>query len=134
MVVMKKWILVVLIIFPFCGMGGAWGQNTICLNALEFSEKINSIEGAVIIDVRTASEYSEGHIPHAKNIDWLGNDFDMQISKLDTLQPIFIYCLSGRRSASAADRMFKKGFKQVYELDGGIIKWREAKLPEATIN
>ena len=71
-------------------------------------------------------------MPNAKNIDWNGNDFQVQVSQLDKSKPVFVYCLSGGRSSSAAKQMRESGFKQVYELSGGIMKWRAADLPETT--
>ena len=127
-------VVIGLAFFTMNGLRGQPENGHQCLDAIEFSEKIKLTDGAVIIDVRTPGEFSEGHIPHAVNIDWLGSDFDFRLGKLDTSKPVFVYCLSGRRSASAVDRMLKLGFKIIYELDGGILKWREAKLPESTVN
>ena len=45
-----------------------------------------------------------------------------------------VYCLSGGRSSKANERIKSLGFKNVYELDGGILEWRKNKLPEATLN
>lgn len=104
------------------------------LPASEFSEKIKAMPTAPIIDVRTPEEFVKGHLPNAKNIDWRGNDFDKQVASLDKSQPVFVYCLSGGRSASAANAIRASGFKEVYELEGGIMKWRGANLPETTIN
>jgi thioredoxin len=41
-----------------------------------------------------------------------------------------VYCLSGGRSAAAAQHMRELGFKEVYEMDGGMMKWRSGGLPE----
>ena len=80
----------------------------------------------VVLDVRTASEFAEGHIPGAMNIDQAQDDF---MEKAKTLLPkdkkICIYCRSGRRSANAADRLAAEGF-QCVNLKGGIIAWKEA--------
>jgi thioredoxin len=89
---------------------------------------------ATIIDVRTTDEFSKGHLANANNYDWNGNEFDKQIAPLDKSKPVFVYCLSGGRSSSAASKMRSEGFKTVYELDGGIMKWRGANLPETTDN
>ena len=104
------------------------------LQATEFAEKIKELPSAPIIDVRTPEEFAKGHLQNAKNMDWNGNDFDNQISTLDKSKPVFIYCLSGRRSSDAADKMRSEGFKEVYELNGGIMKWRGANLPESSDN
>ena len=45
-----------------------------------------------------------------------------------------MYCLSGGRSSLAASKMRNEGFKEVYELDGGIMKWRGANMPEVNEN
>lgn len=113
---------------------GQTRNNKTNLSAIEFAEKINELPTATILDVRTKEEFSKGHLSYANNFDWNGNKFDEQIAPLDKSKPVFVYCLSGGRSASAANKMRSDGFKQVYELDGGIMKWRGANLPETTNN
>lgn len=69
---------------------------------------------------------------NALNYDWNGSEFDKQMALLDKSKPVFVHCLSGGRSSSAASNMRSEGFKEVYELSGGIIKCRGANLPETT--
>lgn len=76
--------------------------------------------GAVVVDVRTPSEFAAGHIDGAVNIDVEGGSFDAQIAKLDKNATYAVYCHSGRRSGLATDAMDKAGFTHVYNLDGGI--------------
>ncbi|MFN8321689.1 MAG: thioredoxin domain-containing protein [Chitinophagales bacterium] len=102
------------------------------LSAEEFSVKLKQQTSAQLIDVRTAEEFSKGHLTDALNIDWNGEDFEKEVSKLDKSKPVYVYCLSGGRSASAAAQMRENGFVTVYEMDGGIMKWRAAGLPETT--
>ena len=71
------------------------------LSPIEFSNKISESNEAVILDVRTPQEFSEGHIENAKNVDWNGNQFELQIEKFDKIKPLFVYCLGGGRSADA---------------------------------
>lgn len=104
------------------------------LSATEFAAKIEELPDAAIIDVRTPDEFSKGHLINALNYDWNGNDFEKQMTALDKSKPVFVYCLSGGRSSSATSKMRSEGFKTVYELAGGIMKWRGANLPEATDN
>lgn len=108
------------------------GQNANGLNALAFYEQLKQTPGAQLIDVRTPSEYAGGHLQNAINFNWNGDDFGSQIEKLDKNKAVFVYCLSGGRSASAASNMRAAGFKTVYELNGGIMKWRAEALPETT--
>lgn len=100
------------------------------LSANVFSEKILQTDDAQVVDVRTPEEYSEGHIKGAVNMNWNASDFGESIKSLDKEQPVFVYCLSGGRSASAASFLKEKGFEQIYDLEGGILKWRAANLPE----
>lgn len=134
---MKKYIIIGLATFAILlnSCTNSQSQNTkTSLLAKEFSEKIKATPTAPVIDVRTSEEFSKGHLPNAKNIDWRGSDFDKQLASLDKSKPVFLYCLSGGRSSSAASAMRASGFKEVYELDGGIMKWRGANLPETTVN
>ena len=117
-------------IFYNCSSGQQGGKTN--LSATEFATKIKELPTSPILDVRTPAEFAKGHLQNAKNINWNGNDFDAQIAPLDKSKPILIYCLSGARSAAAASKMRADGFKEVYELTGGIMKWRGANLPETT--
>ena len=118
-----------LILASGCTNGQNTSQKTV-LSPKEYSEKINQLSNEIIIDVRTAEEYAAGHLINSKNINWNGGNFDTQISTLDKSTPVFVYCAAGGRSSSAAKKMRSVGFKEVYDLSGGIIDWRKAKLPE----
>jgi L-ascorbate metabolism protein UlaG (beta-lactamase superfamily)/rhodanese-related sulfurtransferase len=96
-----------------------------------FAELIAN-QDVVIFDVRTASEFAEGHIEGAINIDYKQGDFvERSKATLPKDRIIAVYCRSGRRSAGAADLLAKEGFKLV-NLKGGIIAWQEAKKPVTT--
>jgi thioredoxin len=105
-------------------------QNGYVLSATEFAEKITQTPAAIIVDVRTPGEFSKGHLKDALNCDWNGREFDSQVSTIDKSKPVFVYCLSGKRSTAAANKMRAGGFKKVYEMEGGMMKWRGANLPE----
>jgi thioredoxin 1 len=122
------------LIFSGCMNGQSKPEVNYNLSAAEFSDKINELPGAPILDVRTPEEFGKGHLISALNFNWNGKFFDQQIANLDKSKPVFVYCLSGGRSSSAAKKMRSAGFNQVYELDGGIMKWRGANLPEASEN
>lgn len=83
----------------------------------------------VLLDVRTAEEFAEGHIAGAVNMDQAQSDFiEKAQAALPTDKTIAIYCRSGRRSASAAGRLAAVGYKCV-NLKGGIVAWKGANLP-----
>jgi len=131
---MKNYFFALLAITFFTYHGCSSGQtpSPYNLTATEFAGKIKTLPNAPVLDVRTPGEFSNGHLVNALNADWNGNDFQKQISTLDKSKPVFVYCQSGRRSAAAASHMRSDGFKEVYELNGGIMKWRAENLPETT--
>jgi thioredoxin 1 len=132
---MKKYLVVgiSLLIFQSC-MNGQAQNEKFDLSVADFAAKIKQDSTALIIDVRTPEEFIKGHLENAVNYKWNGNEFDQQIANLDKSKAVFVYCLSGGRSSSAADKMRSDGFKQVYEMDGGMMKWRSENLPETTAN
>ena len=127
---MKRLARSLYLLFPFLitGCAGSPEQGN-SLDAGSFNEKINADTSAVVLDVRTSKEFAEGHLPKSINYDWNGNNFQSQIKTLDKSKPIFVYCLSGGRSAKAAEDLRSQGFKNVYELKGGIMQWQRANLP-----
>ena len=87
----------------------------------EFKTEISKSD-VQLVDVRTAQEYSEGHIPGAMNIDVNAPDFEEKIKALDKKENVAIYCRSGRRSKMAANKLTAAGFK-VIELNTGFLSW-----------
>jgi rhodanese-related sulfurtransferase len=92
------------------------------LDGLEFKEKFTGTQDAVLVDVRTAGEFSGGTIKGAKNIDFMSASFKDQFLKLDKSKDYFLFCRSGNRSGQACNTVSKEGYK-VYNLDGGIGAW-----------
>ncbi len=83
----------------------------------------------LVIDIRTADEFEEGHLEGARQIDFLSDDFGAELAKLDRNKPYLVHCRSGGRSSRSLETWKKLGFKKVYHLDGGILAWEDAKLP-----
>jgi thioredoxin 1 len=79
--------------------------------------------------VRTQGEFRKGFIEGAMNYDINSRDFKSHVSALDKSKPVFVYCLTGGRSAKAAAYLRRTGFKEVYELKGGMMAWNGAKQP-----
>ena len=119
-------LLAILGLTSACGQGNY--ENT---DVPGFAELIAD-SGVVILDVRTAAEFTEGHIQGAILIDQGQSDF-MEKAKaaLPIDKKIAIYCRSGRRSANAAGKLGDVGYKCV-NLKGGIIAWKEAGKPVVT--
>jgi len=87
-------------------------------------QKTRKETNAIILDVRTPSEISQGFIEGATVfIDVNNVDFESKIDQLDKSKNYIVYCRSGARSAKAATIMAQKGFKNIYNLEGGITNY-----------
>jgi len=100
------------------------------LSASDFDKKIKETPNAIILDVRTEEEFAAGHIKGAVNINLYSNNFEKEILKIKKNKSIFVYCLSGGRSSSAAGKLKSNGFNSVFNLNGGMMSWRSAGLEE----
>jgi phage shock protein E len=81
----------------------------------------------IIIDVRRPDEFAGGHIASAINID--SSRFSEQLPGLDPNTTYIICCLRGGRSAAVRKLMRDAGFREVYEIEGGISAWEAAGFP-----
>lgn len=79
--------------------------------------------GVQIIDVRTPSEFGEGHIQGAVNIPVQQADFAQRVSQLDRDGTYAVYCRSGNRSKGAVEQMRSAGIGAIYELVEGTNGW-----------
>lgn len=111
------------------------GLNTACSQSNYVNADVNEFAelvadtNVVVLDVRTASEFAEGHLERAINIDYHQSDFvEKAKATLPLEKKIAVYCRSGRRSAGAAAKLGEEGYKLV-NLKGGIIAWKEADMP-----
>lgn len=104
------------------------GQESTQLTAKAFQTKVET-DTVQLLDVRTAAEFGSGHIKNAMLADWnTPDEFNRRTEYLDKTRPVYVYCLSGGRSAAAAKKLRGSGFT-VYELVGGIKSWKMENLP-----
>lgn len=88
------------------------------------TSQINSIltqESLVVLDVRTPTEFTTGHIKGAINLDYYQPSFKNELAKLDKTKKYLVYCRSGNRSQSTVQIMKQLGFKYIYEVNGGVV-------------
>ena len=90
------------------------------LGAADFVAQAQA-EGVVIIDVRTAGEFNEGHIANAINIDIESMRFEAEIAALDKDVTYALYCRSGNRSSIAAGKLADAGFTSILNAQVGFI-------------
>ena len=89
------------------------------LSSEQFLAALQSDPLAFLLDVRTAAEFNEQHLPNAVLIDIKQASFVEDIAELDPLLNYYVYCRIGIRSANACMLMRRMGLK-TYNLRGGI--------------
>jgi rhodanese-related sulfurtransferase len=101
-------------------------QNKNVIEVIAFEKGIAQ-KNIQLVDIRTTSEYNNGHIKNALLINWNEQEaFKKGIALLDKNKEIYIYCQAGGRSAAANTWLHNEGFKKVFELKGGINNWIKA--------
>ena len=86
----------------------------------ELNSKMDSVN---ILDSRSPEEYKTSHIPGSKFVGY--DDFETEsVQKLDKEKPVVIYCSVGYRSEKIGEKLQEMGFKEVYNLWGGIFDWK----------
>lgn len=111
----KLFTLFVVILLSGC-MGAAF-ENVTPEKAKEMIDE----EKVIILDVRTPEEFNNGHIPGSELVplqvlEGMSTDLEKEKSYL-------IVCRSGNRSQQAAEILTGKGFKNVYNMTGGMNEW-----------
>jgi thioredoxin 1 len=121
------------ILLSFCLLGACGNTSQTSsfaqLSANEFQQMLQKTSQVQLIDVRTPEEFAVGYIDKAVNIDINGDSFESKLSRYDVEKPLFIYCLGGGRSHEASEIAKKMGFKEIYDLKGGIMAWNNKELP-----
>ena len=111
----------------FSSIFGITAQQLDKIEILEPNAYKNAIstKSLQLIDVRTTREYNSGHITNAINVDVSNRKVSQQyIEKLDKEKPVYLYCRSGSRSQRASKLLVELGFKEIYNLKGGYLNWK----------
>lgn len=96
---------------------------------VEQFEKLRADKKNQVLDVRTAPEFANGHIPGAINIDVNGPDFEKKVAALEKDKTYLVNCAMGSRSAKACGKMSQLNFGKLYNLEGGFKAWEKAGKP-----
>lgn len=95
-------------------------------------------DDALLYDLRSAAEYSKGHISQAKNYQFSSiNDSNLLVKKItselkSTQKPVILVCKDGMKSNQEAFKLITAGLKKVGYLKGGMQSWQAESLP--TVN
>jgi thioredoxin len=108
----------------------AISQNTTVkqVSPFQFQQLIKNPNG-VLLDVRTQTEFSNGHIANSGQLNYYSLDFRKRLLLLSKNEPIYLYCNTGYRSQKAADILAENGYQHVYNLEHGIMDWELKDLP-----
>jgi rhodanese-related sulfurtransferase len=127
-----NWWLVVIAVVS--GFGVVWPSIARMMSGVPqvgVAEAVNLINrrDAVVLDVRTQGEYGAGHLVGARHVP-LG-DLKARMSELERFRerPVLVHCASGSRSQVAAKTLKEAGFKEVFNLQGGMGAWTQAGMP-----
>lgn len=85
--------------------------------------------GLVVLDVRTAPEVAQGHIPGSLHHDCYGSGFQATLAGLPVGPAYIVVCHSGARSGMTCRTLRKLGHSAVYNLTGGMAAWSSQGLP-----
>jgi phage shock protein E len=96
---------------------------------VEEFDKLRSEKNTVVLDVRTETEFKDGHIPGAVNLDYTSSDFRKKVAELDKSKTYLVHCAGGNRSSRACDVMSKGEFTNVVNLAPGFNAWEKAGKP-----
>lgn len=109
-------------------IGLVTGSSIVDLSVAQAHRRVSQF---VVVDVRTAREWIDelGHIESAQHIPIAEDGFADRVAELDRELPTLFVCRSGGRSARGARVALELGFREVYNMEGGMLSWNDAKLP-----
>jgi rhodanese-related sulfurtransferase len=113
---MKKYLFVACVLWACTGEA-----QKVVLSPSEFQSKLKDTPDAILLDVRRPEEIAVERLENSRSIVF-DDSFETKLDDLEQ-KPLFVYCASGKRSAKAAAILRGKGYKNVYELEGGLGAW-----------
>tara|TARA_B100000767_G_C19694865_1_gene505674 strand:+ start:482 stop:850 length:369 start_codon:yes stop_codon:yes gene_type:complete len=117
---MKLSYLLKLFFVCFLSLNAAYSQKKAKLIDKEKLVQLISADNFQLLDVRTEQEFKQGYIEGAVNIDYWDPDFEQKVkATLDKKIITIVYCAAGGRSEMACKLLANKGFKLLYDLQGG---------------
>ncbi|MBF4493230.1 sulfurtransferase [Flavobacterium sp. MR2016-29] len=119
--ILKKSITALILLFTFISFSQEKSSSVVLLDA--FYAKIKAQKNPQIIDARGPEEFALNHIEGALNFNTKSDNFEKAVAALNPSEPVFIYSIAAYRSGLLSTELSKKGFSEVYILDGGIASW-----------
>lgn len=100
-----------------------WKSKINNLEAIDFINTAESLPNSVFLDVRTEQEWQHQPVSFHNTIqlNYLGPQFLEEFETLNPQQAYFVFCRTGRRSIRVCALLYNAGFKEIYNLDGGLL-------------
>ena len=95
---------------------------------IAFKNIMDSDSKIILIDVRSKQELDDIMINGVLNYDFNSDEFENSVLGLDIDKTYYVICRSGRRSGITTELMLENGFKNVFNIKGGMIKWIDSNL------
>jgi rhodanese-related sulfurtransferase len=131
---MKKLLPILIVCLLFVATGcekNKYGEIKVV--STEEMQTLLKLDDVQLVDIRTKKEFSEGYTVNSQNIDFKSPTFEADINKLDKTKPVVLYCKQGTKSTKCAEKMKDAGFVMIYDLEGGISKWKHKGFKIKTI-
>ncbi len=124
------WLLLIVFSFPSCAQGtyeermSDLLQETVpVMRANQLQSLMNENESVVLIDARQPEEQKTSHIPGAIFVNY--DEFETSyVSSIPQDVKVVVYCTAGYRSERIGEKLLEMGYKDVNNLYGGIIDWK----------
>ncbi|MDH3269795.1 MAG: rhodanese-like domain-containing protein [Gemmatimonadota bacterium] len=102
------------------------------ITPLALKERLDAGDVPVLIDVRQPFEIAIADLPDVGQLRIPSGEFLSRSDEVDPSAEVVIYCRSGARSAMATQFLLAKGYERVWNLEGGILRWRQDVDPSLT--
>lgn len=106
------------------------GDTAAALSPTAFREALEATPHPLLVDVRTAAEFKNGHLRGARNLELSSPALAQELGGLPKQSPVLLYCQSGGRSSAALAQAKRLGLAARH-LAGGISAWKAAGYPIA---
>lgn len=108
-----------------------WNETKRSGKTIDSQQLVNLMnrDSALVLDIRDPSDYSQGHIPNAKNIPYTA--LQTRVRELEKFKesPVVVACKMGQHSGMATGVLRRAGFQNVAKLRGGLTEWRSQNMP-----
>jgi rhodanese-related sulfurtransferase len=127
---MKQLLIILLFIFCFASLRSQVPDSSKyqLLDCNEFISRYKESDKAVMIDVREYADYRKSRIRGAVNIP-RSEGYEAAADSLDKESALCIYCYAGVSSRRAAAFFYDKGFRRIFSLKGGMMRWKGLRMP-----